>query len=92
MTSKHAINSLRVAERYLDGDTTLEKLKTAHHVADIAYYAFDTIRYASDAVGSSNVVDTVRYAEATARRILHITDLDMKQKQIDKLREMLDAA
>jgi hypothetical protein len=96
MTDERSVNAINVAERYLDGNATLEELKAAVRaaaaVARAAYAA--TATYASSAAVAADTdassAAAVDRAAATARSTANIAKA--RQKKINKLREMLDAA
>jgi hypothetical protein len=90
MTDKRSVDALDVAERYLDGDATREELETA------ASYATYAARTATDAVVYAVIAFALTAADAdvvvfhTALTASRAAADVTRQKQIDKLREMLD--
>jgi hypothetical protein len=101
MEDEISFSALNVVERYLDGDATIEELKTAYAAVDAIVAAAHAVNYAANATRYFTIVnyavdavryavDAVRYAVDAALYVPRATkDTDMKQKQIDKLREMI---
>jgi hypothetical protein len=89
ITDEICINVLDVAERYLDGNATGEELEAAVNAANACY---DAVAVAVAAAVACAVLRAAYacYAADAAARVVYDDD-DMRKRQINKLREMLDA-
>jgi hypothetical protein len=76
MEDECGVNAINVAERYLDGNATWEELRAAAYATTV------------DAALAAYAAVDAYAAACTATRAT--VDADMEQKQINKLREMLD--
>lgn len=102
MDDSKDIEVLEVAERYLDGNATRDELEDLYdlertHIVNTLIYCLtdesinDTIT--DVAYIARDVIRTVEFVENAATHCGSTPEpLDTYQKQIDKLREMLDAA
>jgi hypothetical protein len=100
MTDDRSVNAIDVAERYLDGNATLDELKIAIAAAAdaiaaaadaiAAAYAAAIAAAAAAAAAADAYAAAIAYAAyAAADAAYAAADADMRQKQIAQLREMI---